>query len=71
MDEAKVGETYDVTVEEEFENQWTGALGIAKIGDVRVPIPKAKKGEKFKVKITSVGTNQWTNAKEAKFEIVT
>ncbi len=64
--EAKVGEIYNIVITEEFENQWTGPLGIAKIGDVRVPIKKAKTGDRFTVQITEIGTNQWNGAKEAK-----
>jgi nitrite reductase (NADH) small subunit/3-phenylpropionate/trans-cinnamate dioxygenase ferredoxin subunit len=65
--EAKVGEIYTVVVTEEFENQWTGPLGIAKVGDVRIPIKKAKKGDRFTVQIHEIGTNQWNGQREAKF----
>lgn len=67
---AEVGKVYTVFVEDEIENQWTGALGIAHIGDVDVPFPKAKKGQAFTIKITDISVNQWTNKKQAKFEEV-
>ena len=65
---AEIGQVYDVEVVEEMSNEWTGALGIALIEDVEIPIPKAKKGEHFSIKILGVGTNQWTGKKEAQFE---
>ena len=65
--EATVGEIYNVVVTEESENQWTGPLGIAKIGDVRVPIKKAKTGDRYTIQITEIGANQWTGQKQAKF----
>ena len=67
---AEVGQTYEVEVVEEMENQWTGPLGIARIGDVDVPVPNAKKGQKFTVRVTGVETNQWTSRKQASFEVV-
>ena len=64
----EVGKVYEVTVSEEVSTQWTGDIGVGKIGDVNFNFPKAKKGEKFKVKVTGFETNPWTNQKEAKFE---
>lgn len=69
--EASVGEIYNIVISEEFENQWTGPLGIANIGDVRVPVKKAKTGDRFTIQITEIGTNQYTKQKEAKFTEIT
>jgi len=66
----EIGKVYDVTIVEETENQWTGPLGVAKIGNVLVQVPGAKKGQKYKVKINGVEENPYTDAMEAKFDVV-
>ena len=65
---AEVGQTYEVEVEEERSNEWTGPQGVARLDEVEVPIPNAKKGERFKIRILGVETNQWTGKREARFE---
>ena len=67
---AEVGQTYDITIEEEQTNEWTGAQGVARLGEVQVRISNAKKGDKFRVEITSTETNPWTQAREARFKVL-
>ena len=61
----EIGQTYQVSIEEEFHNQWTGPQGIARIEGIEVRIPSAKVGEQYRVTVTSIGTNQWTQRAEA------
>lgn len=56
----EIGETYPVIVEDEAENQWTGPIGIARVGDVDIVIKNAKKGQTFQVRITGIAVNQFT-----------
>ena len=64
----EAGNTYDIVIEEEQSNEWTGPLGVTHLGDVDVVIPKAKKGDQFRVKVLRVETNQWTGKKQAVIE---
>jgi predicted RNA-binding protein with TRAM domain len=64
----EVGQVYEVIIEQEDNNPWTGAMGIAKLEDVFVRVPNAKKGEKIKVKILGIENNSWTGTKDARFE---
>jgi photosystem II stability/assembly factor-like uncharacterized protein len=64
-DEAKVGETYEVTILNEIDVPMIGANGVSMIGDADVRIPNAKKGEQYSVKVISVGVNAFTKRKEA------
>ena len=61
----EIGQTYPVIIEDEAENQWTGPIGIARIGDVDIVIKNAKKGQTFQVRIAGIAVNQWTNKKQA------
>jgi hypothetical protein len=63
--DAQTGKEYDITIETEQNNQYTGAYGEAKVGTVNVDIPNAKKGEKYHVKVTAVAKNQYTDAMQA------
>ncbi len=63
--DAEVGKEYQITIESEQDNQYTGPYGEAKIGSIFVLVPNAKKPEKYKVKITDIKPNQYTNNKQA------
>ena len=63
--DAEVGKEYQITIESEQDNQYTGPYGEAKIGSIFVLVPNAKKSEKYKVKITDIKPNQYTNNKQA------
>jgi hypothetical protein len=63
--DAQVGKEYDITIESEQNNQYTGPYGEAKVGAVVVDVPNAKKSEKYHVKVTAVGKNQYTGATQA------
>jgi len=63
--DAEKGKEYEITIDSEQENPYTGAYGQAKIGAVVVMIPNAKKAEKYKVKVTDVQTNQYTGDRQA------
>jgi opacity protein-like surface antigen len=63
--DAQVGKEYDITIESEQNNQYTGPYGEAKVGSVAVDIPNAKKSEKYHVKVTAVAKNQYTGATQA------
>lgn len=64
----EAGNTYDIVIEEELSNEWTGAQGIVHMGDVDIAIPNAKKGQAFKVKVVRIESNQWTGKKQAVIE---
>ena len=63
--DAEVGKEYQITIESEQDNQYTGPYGEAKIGSILLLVPNAKKAEKYKVKITDIKPNQYTNNKQA------
>jgi predicted RNA-binding protein with TRAM domain len=63
--DAEVGKEYNITIQSEQSNQYTGAYGEAKIGSIVVDVPNAKKDEKYHVKVTDVKTNQYTGNKQA------
>ena len=63
--DAQVGKEYDITIESEQTNQYTGAYGEAKIGSVAFDVPNAKKSEKYHVKVTAIAKNQYTGATQA------
>jgi hypothetical protein len=67
---AEVGQTYDITIEEEQSNEWTGPQGVARLGEVEVRISNAKKGQQFRVEIVGIETNQWTQRREARFKVL-
>ena len=67
---AEVGQTYEITIEEEQSNEWTGPQGVARLGDVEVRISDAKKGAQFKIEIIGVEPNPWTGNKEARFKVL-
>lgn len=64
-----VGGRYDLVIDEEFENQWTGPLGIGYIEGHHVQIPHAKVGDRFRVRVVSVGVHRWTGKPDAQVEI--
>ncbi len=63
--DAEVGKEYQITIESEQDNQYTGPYGEAKIGSIFVLVPNAKKAEKYKVRVTDIKPNQYTNNKQA------
>lgn len=63
--DAEVGKEYDITIQSEQSNQYTGAYGEAKVGSIAFDVPDAKKGEKYHVKVTDIKTNQYTGNKQA------
>jgi predicted RNA-binding protein with TRAM domain len=63
--DAKVGKEYDITIESEQTNQYTGAFGQAKVGSVVFDVPNAKKQEKYHVKVTAIAKNQYTGDTQA------
>lgn len=66
--DAEVGKEYEITIETEQNNQYTGPFGQAKIGSVVFAIPDAKVMEKYRVKVTDIRNNQYTGAKQASCE---
>jgi predicted RNA-binding protein with TRAM domain len=63
--DAQVGKEYDITIESEQTNQYTGAFGQAKVGSVVFDVPNAKKQEKYHVKVTAIAKNQYTGDTQA------
>ena len=63
--DAEVGKEYDVTIQTEDSNQYTGAYGEAKVGSIVFDVPNAKKDEKYHVKVTDIKSNQYTGNKQA------
>jgi predicted RNA-binding protein with TRAM domain len=63
--DAEVGKEYQITIDSEQDNQYTGPYGQAKIGSIFVLVPMAKKDQKYKVKITDIKPNQYTGNKQA------
>jgi predicted RNA-binding protein with TRAM domain len=63
--DAEVGKDYQITIQSEQDNQYTGPYGEAKIGSIFVLVPNAKKAEKYTVKITDIKPNQYTGNKQA------
>jgi 3-phenylpropionate/trans-cinnamate dioxygenase ferredoxin subunit len=68
--EPEVGQVYEVAIESQFESQWTGVLGIGRLGDYDVQVPKAVPGERYQVKVTALGKNQWTGRNQATVEVI-
>jgi predicted RNA-binding protein with TRAM domain len=66
--DAEVGNEYEITIETEEDNQYTGPYGQAKIGEVVVNVPNAKIKEKYSVKITAVRVNQYSQDTQASCE---
>jgi len=63
--DAEVGKEYDITIQSQDSNQYTGPFGQAKVGSIVFDVPNAKKGEKYHVKVTDVKSNQYTGDKQA------
>lgn len=63
--DAEVGKEYNITIQTEDSNQYTGPFGQAKIGSVVFDVPNAKKAEKYHVKVTDIKNNQYTGDKQA------
>lgn len=66
--DAEVGKEYEITIETEENNPYTGPFGQAKIGSIVVNVPDAKAKEKYKVKVTDIRDNQYTGDKQASCE---
>ena len=63
--DAEKGKEYEITIESEQDNQYTGPYGQSNIGKVVVMVPNAKKAEKYKIKVTDVQQNQYTGDRQA------
>ena len=63
--DAEVGKEYEITIESEQDNQYTGPFGQAKIGSIVFAVPNAKAKEKYRVKVTAIRQNQYTQAMQA------
>ena len=66
--DAEVGEEYEITIETEENNQYTGPYGQARIGSVVVNVPNAKAEETYSVRITDIRVNQYTENRQASCE---
>ena len=66
--DAEVGEEYEITIETEESNQYTGPYGQARIGSVVVNVPNAKAEERYSVRITDIRVNQYTENRQASCE---
>ena len=66
--DAEVGQEYEVTIETEEDNPYTGPFGQAKIGSIVVNVPNAKAEEKYNVRITAISQNQYTGDRQASCE---
>ena len=66
--DAEVGKEYEITIETEEDNQYTGPYGQAKIGSVVVNVPNAKAEERYAVRITDIRVNQYTEERQASCE---
>ena len=67
-EDAEVGQEYEITIETEEDNQYTGPYGEARIGSVVVNVPDAKVEEKYNVRITAIRANQYTGDRQASCE---
>ena len=70
--DAEVGEEYEITIETEEDNQYTGPYGQARIGAIVVNVPNAKVEERYHIRITDIRENQYSGDKQAscEFELV-
>jgi predicted RNA-binding protein with TRAM domain len=66
--DAEVGKEYDITIESEQDNQYTGPFGQAKVGSIVFAVPNAKKDEKYHVKVTEIRRNQYSGDNQASCE---
>ena len=66
--DAEVGEEYDITIETEEDNQYTGPYGQARIGAIVVNVPNAKAEERYHVTITDIRENQYSGDRQASCE---
>ena len=66
--DAEVGQEYEITIETEEDNQYTGPYGQAKIGSIVVNVPDAKAEERYTVRITGIAANQYTGDRQASCE---
>jgi hypothetical protein len=66
--DAEVGKEYDITIQTEQDNQYTGPYGQAKIGSIAFNVPNAKKAEKYHVKVTDIKKNSYTAETQASCE---
>ena len=63
--DAEVGKEYDITIQTEQDDQYTGPYGEAKIGSIAFDVPNAKKDQKYHVKVTAIAMNSYTSQKQA------
>lgn len=63
--DAEVGKEYEITIETEQDNPYTGPFGQAKVGSIVFAVPEAKVKETYKVKVTAIRDNQYTGEKQA------
>jgi hypothetical protein len=63
--DAVVGKEYDITIQTEENNQYTGPYGEARVGMIAFDVPNAKKTEKYHVKVSAIAKNQYTGNMQA------
>lgn len=63
--DAEVGKEYEITIQTEQDNPYTGPFGQAKVGSIVFAVPEAKVKETYKVKVTAIRDNQYTGEKQA------
>ncbi len=66
--DAEVGQEYEITIETEEDNQYTGPYGQVRLGSVVVNVPNAKVDERYSVRITDIRVNQYTEDRQASCE---
>ena len=66
--DAEVGQEYEITIETEEDNQYTGPYGQVRLGSVVVNVPNAKVGETYSVRITDIRVNQYSQDRQASCE---
>jgi predicted RNA-binding protein with TRAM domain len=66
--DAEVGQTYEITIATEENNQYTGPYGQVMIGSIFVMVPEAKIGERYSVRVTAIAENQYSGNVQAACE---
>ncbi len=68
QEDAEVGQEYEITIETEEDNQYTGPYGQVTIGSIVVMVPDAKVDERYTVTITAIAQNQYSGDRQASCE---
>jgi hypothetical protein len=66
--DAVVGQTYEITIATEEDNQYTGPYGQVKIGEIFIMVPQAKAQERYTIMISAIATNQYSGNRQAACE---